>query len=284
MGQLRERMIRDMTIRGLATETQQTYVLAVLGLARHYNRSPDQLTDDQVQDYLLHLVRDKKRAWSTCNVKVCALRFFFHTTLGRDRARFQVPAAKQPHKLPEVLSREEVAQLLDRTDNLKHRAVLTTAYGAGLRVSEIVHLQSRHIDADRMSIRVEQGKGSKDRYVPLSPLLLRSLRRYWNQFRPARPWLFVGTARSDRPMPRSTAQLMYRDARLRAGINKPGGIHLLRHAYATHHLEHGTDLYTIQRWLGHRSIRSTMRYLHLARSTPLSKSPSGDLLDFSDDS
>ena len=283
MGRLRERMIRDMTIRGLAEETQQAYVLAVLALARHYHRSPDQLTDEQVQDYLLHLIRDKKRTWSTCNVKVCALRFFFYITLKRDRARFQVPAPKQPHKLPEILSRQEVARLLQSTDNLKHRAVLTTAYGAGLRVSEIVHLQSRHIDADRMSIRVEQGKGSKDRYVPISPLLLRTLRLYWRQFRPASPWLFGGTARPDRPMPSNSAQLMYREAKLRAGISKRGGIHSLRHAFATHSLEHGADLYTIQRWLGHCSIRSTMRYLHLARSTPLSNSPSRDLLDFSDD-
>ena len=284
MGQLRERMIRDMTIRGLAADTREAYVLAVLGLARHYNRSPDQLTDDQVQDYLLHLIRDKKRAWSTCNVKVCGLRFFFHITLKRDRARFHVPAPKQPQKLPEILSRQQVARLLESTPELRNRALLMSAYSAGLRVRELVSLQVDQIDADRMSIRIQQGKGSKDRYVPLSPLLLQSLRSYWSHSRPARPWLFVGTVNPDNCMPVATAQRVYYGAKLRAGINKRGGIHSLRHCYATHHLERGTDLYTIQRWLGHRSIRSTMRYLHLARSTPLSKAPSGDLLDFSADS
>ena len=283
MGQLRERMIRDMTIRGLAEKTQQAYVLAVLGLARHYNRSPDRLTDEQVQDYLLHLIRNKNRTWSTCNVKVCGLRFFFHVTLRRDRVRFQVPAPKQPQKLPEILSRQEVARLFETTPEIRNRALLMSAYAAGLRVRELVSLQASHIDSDRMSIRIQQGKGSKDRYVPLSPLLLHTLRGYWKQFRPPAPWLFVGTVNPDNSMPVATAQRVYYVAKRRAGITKAGGIHALRHGFATHQLERGTDLYTIQRWLGHCSIRSTMRYLHLANSTALSSGSSSELLDFTND-
>ena len=263
MGELRTRMIRDMTLRGFSPRTHEAYIAAVVRLARHYRRSPDQLTADEVQASLAHLIHERKRSWSTCAQAVHAFRFLSHVTLGRERTAFHVPAPKQPQTLPEILSRAEVWRLLAACPQPRHRLVLATAYAAGLRVSEVVALKVSDIDAERMTIRVAQGKGGKDRYVPLSERLLQELRASWRSHAPGR-WVFANRA-GTRPMDITVAQKLYTAAKLRAGIGKRGGIHALRHAFATHLLEAGTDLHTVQRLLGHRQISTTMRYFHLSQ-------------------
>ena len=189
MTELRRRMEDDMVARGLADRTRESYLWAVTGLARFYRRPPDQISDDEVQAYLVHLLRERQRSWSTCNVVANGLRFFYHTTLKRDRTTFAIPSPRQRQKLPAILSREEVEQVIAHATNLKHRTMLLTTYAAGLRLNEVLHLRVTDIDSARMTIRVEQGKGGKDRYTVLRPRLLEALRAYWKLARP-RPWLF----------------------------------------------------------------------------------------------
>jgi len=267
MTELRQRMDNDLLVRGMAERTRESYLAAVTRLARHYRRPPDQLSPDEVQAYLVHMLREEHLAWSTCSIAVHAFRFLYHTTLGRATATFTIPGPKARQTLPEILSPAEVRRLLGHAGNRKQRALLATTYGAGLRVSEVVRLRLRHLDADRMCLRVEQGKGGKDRDTLLSPRLLEELRAYWRAYRPA-DWLFPGRD-GKRPLDVSTAQKVYYAAKQRAGITKRGGIHALRHAFATHLLEAGTDLHTIQRLLGHGDLGTTMRYFHLARRTVL---------------
>jgi site-specific recombinase XerD len=263
MSELRTRMIRDMALRGFSPRTHETYIAAVVRLAKHYHRSPDQLTNEEVQAYLAHLIQERKLSWSTCSQAAHAFRFLYHVTLGHPRTDFHVPAPKQPQKLPEILSREEVWRLLAAPPHPRHRLLLTTVYAAGLRVSEAIALKVADIDADRMTIRIEQGKGAKDRYVALAARLLQDLRAYWKSAPPG-VWLFANR-QGTRPIDITVAQKIYTMAKLRAGIQKQGGIHALRHAFATHLLEAGTDLHTVQRLLGHRQISTTMRYFHLSQ-------------------
>jgi site-specific recombinase XerD len=272
-------MIDDMTLRGMAAKTQDAYVRSVAGLAAYYHRSPDRITDREVQAYLLHLIRERGLSWSSCSVAVHGLRFFYHQTLGREKTTFHIPGPRKPSKLPEILSREEVTRLFTHTGLPRHRVLLMTAYAAGLRVSEVVHLRVRDIDSERMTIRVEQGKGAQDRYTLLSPRLLAELRSYWQLEHPS-PWLFpTRRGKAPRPMNYCTAERIYVAAKQRASIAKAGNIHALRHAFATHLLEAGTDLHTIQRLLGHHHISSTMRYLHLARKSVTDRTSPLDLLD-----
>jgi len=263
MTELREKMIRDMQLRRFSDRTQESYLFGVRNLAKHYMRPPDQLTDQQVQDFLLHSLNVRKLSWSTCNIYVSALRFFYGTTLGRASTCLAIPRRRTEQRLPEILSTQEIKRLFSVIRNLKHRALLMTTYAAGLRVSEVVRLKVRDIDSDRMMIRVEQGKGNKDRYTTLSPRLLDELREYWKQYRPPE-WLFPGHA-LDQPMPADTAYTIYVKAQLRAGIHKAGGIHSLRHAFATHMTEAGVDLRTLQVLMGHRSIMTTQRYARVSR-------------------
>jgi integrase/recombinase XerD len=277
MTELRQRMDNAMLLRGMAERTRESYLAAVTRLARHYHRPPDQLSPEEVQAYLVHMLREEHLAWSTCSIAVHAFRFLYHTTLGRPATVFMIPGPKSRQTLPEILSPAEVRRVIEATVTRKQRALLATTYGAGLRVSEVVRLQLRHIDTDRMCLRIEQGKGGKDRDTLLSPRLLEELRAYWKQYRP-REWLFPGRE-GKRPLDVSTAQKFYYAAKGRAGITKRGGIHALRHAFATHLLEAGTDLPTIQRLLGHGDIGTTMRYLHLARRTILKTTSPLDWLD-----
>jgi len=277
MTELRNRMDNDLLVRGMAERTRETYLAAVARLARHYHRPPDQLSPEEIQAYLVHMLREEHLAWSTCSIAVHAFRFLYHTTLGRPEATFTIPGPKHRQTLPEILSPGEVRRLLEATTTRKQRALLATTYGAGLRVSEVVRLQLHHLDAERGSLRVEQGKGAKDRDTLLSPRLLEELRAYWREYRPTQ-WLF-SVRGGQRPMDVSTAQKYYYAAKGKAGITKRGGIHALRHAFATHLLEAGTDLPTIQRLLGHGDIRTTMRYLHLARRTVLKTTSPLDWLD-----
>jgi site-specific recombinase XerD len=262
MGALREQMDQDMVLRGFSERTRESYLAAVAAMAKFYRRSPDRIEEHEVQRYLLHLMRERKLAWSSCNIAVSGLRFFYHTTLKRPQAQFDIPRARAPQKLPQILSREEIARLIELTANLKHRLILMIAYGAGLRVSELCHLKLGDIDSSRMSIRVEQGKGAKDRYTLLSPRLLAELRRYWLAYHPHQ-WLFPSPRHVDRPIDVQTAQRAFEAAKRRAGITKDCGIHALRHAFATHLLEAKVDVHSIQRLMGHGHISSTLRYFHL---------------------
>jgi len=280
MNPLRKQMEADLAVRGMAHKTREAYVSAVAGLAKYYGKRPDLISDAEVQRYLLYMMEERGLSWSTCNVTIQGLLFFFRTTLKRREAEFFIPRAKRPAKLPQILSREEVAALLEKTENLKHRTLLMTAYATGVRVSELCHLKLADIDSQRMTLRVEQGKGAKDRYTVLSPRLLGELRRYWLACRPT-TWLFA-TRDGARPTHITTVQKIFYKAKERAGVTKGGGIHSLRHAFATHLLEAGTDIHTIQRLLGHNQISTTVRYFHLAQQH-LSGTPSPlDLLDWPD--
>ena len=202
MTELRRRMDEDMVVRGMAERTRETYLAAVTGLAKHYRRSPDLITDEEVQAYLLYLIRDRQRSWNTCHIVVHGLRFLYHTTLKRDRTTFSIPSMRQPGKLPAILSREDVQRVIAHTANPKHRTMIKTTYAAGLRLNEVLHLRVADIDSARMTIRVEQGKGGQDRYTVLSPHLLEALRVYWKATRPRRRGCFPrrdGRGRSTRP-------------------------------------------------------------------------------------
>lgn len=255
-----------MELRGKAVRTQEAYIEAVARLARHYNQSPNTLSAQQVQAYLLHQVRERKLSRSSVNQYGCAFRFLYGTVLGFDGKSFQIPLAPAPQRQPEILSRAEVARVLAGAPQLKSRTFLMLAYGTGLRLSELCHLRVSDIDsqADRMCIRVVHGKGAKDRYVPMTDDVLDVLRTWWRHARP-RQWVFASPVKAEHPISVANPQRWYHQACAQAGITKHGGIHTLRHCYATHLLEAGVDLYSLQQWLGHNHITTTTRYLHLAK-------------------
>jgi site-specific recombinase XerD len=265
MSSLREHMIDAMQVRGLASRTQKSYLAAVTALARHHGCSPELLDDAQVRNYLLYLTRERHLARSSVNQAGCAFRFLFRTVLQRPQ-EFQVPLAKSQQKLPEILSREELGRLFACAPEGKPRTVLMTAYGLGLRVGELCRLRVANIDghADRMCVRIVQGKGAKDRYVPLPQDVRQMLRAWWRYAHP-HEWLFAAQSDPTQPLREDSASRWYHAARSRAGITKQGGIHTLRHCYATHLLEAGVDLHSLSQWLGHRHVATTMRYLHVAR-------------------
>lgn len=265
MSTLRKQMQADMVVRGLAVRTQKAYIDAVAAIARHYHRSPDTLSIAEIEQYLHHLIVERQRAWSTTNQAVCALRFLFHVTLKQPEVALNIPTRRAGGKQPEILSRDEVGRILNAARQPMHRTFLMTAYAAGLRVSEACCLRCADIDAQRMMIRVVSGKGNKDRYTLLSPALLAQLRIYWKYARP-QDWLFPKRSRPDQPLDICTAQRIFYRCKRSAGIAKQGGIHSLRHAFATHLLESGVDLPAIQRLLGHSDISTTTRYLHLKQS------------------
>lgn len=277
MSPLRQRMIDDMTIRGLAEKTKEAYVHAVADLAGYYRRSPERIGEREVQRYLLHLLQERGLSWSTCNVATNGLGFLYRVTLNRPEAEFCIPRAKQPQRLPEILSREEIERLFKAALNPKHRTALMLTYSAGLRVSEVARLKVGDIDSARMSIRVEQGKGKKDRYTVLSQRMLRDLRGYWLVYRP-REWLFTAARTPDRPIHTHTLQKIFYAVKRRARIAKRCGIHALRHAFATHMLEAGTDIHTIQKLMGHGHITTTMRYFHLTQKHLMDAGSPLDLL------
>jgi integrase/recombinase XerD len=276
MTALRDQMIRQMRLHRLAPNTQAAYVNAVKGLARFYRQSPDLLTPRQVEDYVHHVLVDRKLSWGTCNIALHAFRFLYVRTLKREDFRFNLPPCKREQKLPQLHSPQEVERLLSAPTNPKHRALLMTTYAAGLRVGEVVRLQMIDIISQRMAIRVRQGKGRKDRETLLSPRLLSELRAYWKLQRP-RLWLFPGQT-GEAPLSVGAAQRIYHKAKRDAGVRRGGGIHSLRHCFATHLLEAGVDPRTVQVLLGHRSLNTTMRYLHVTRNHALSVRSPLDLL------
>ena len=264
MKPLRAKMIRQMQLERLAPRTQEAYVAAVAGLAKYYGGSPDLLSPAQIRTYLHHLLVERHLAWSSCNQVACGLRFFYTKTLGWDGLHRNLPPRPRRSQLPQVLSPEELQRLFISAKHPKHRALLMTTYAAGLRVSEVVHLQVTDIESERGLIRVNQGKGRKDRSTLLSARVLAELRTYW-QLERCKPWLFPGRDRH-RPMPIESAQRIYYQAKRAAKLQHGKGIHTLRHSFATHLLAAGVAPRTIQLLLGHRSLDTTMRYLRVART------------------
>ena len=244
----------------VAPKTHKSYLSYIKSLSAYYKQPADQLTNDQIQDYLLHCIQKKKMAWASCNVLFCSLKKFYQGFLGRDKAGFSIPPRPRSHQLPMLLSREEVGRILKATGNLKHLALLTLIYGSGLRVSEAVRLQAEHIDSKKMLLRIDQSKGRKDRYTVLSKHSLELLRDYWRAYQPGK-WLFFAGDKN-KPMPSETAQKIYYLAKQKAGVTRGRGIHTLRHCFATHALEQGVQLFILKRWLGHASIKTTCMYLH----------------------
>ncbi|MFZ5570476.1 MAG: tyrosine-type recombinase/integrase [Thermodesulfobacteriota bacterium] len=253
----------QVAIGGYSENTERAYLAAVKGLAGYYHKSPELITKEEIERYLLHIRDERGLAFGTCNQIVNALYFFYKHTLDDPGRMAAIPLRKSRKHLPEVLSREEVMRLINAPSNLKHRIMLMTTYSAGLRVSEVVSLKISHIESDRGMIRVEQGKGFKDRYTLLSERLLEELRNYYRAFRP-RTYLFPGS-RSDEPIDISTAGRIYRAAKKDAGITRGKGIHTLRHCFASHLLEAGYDIHIIQRLLGHRQLSTTLVYLHVSQ-------------------
>jgi len=276
MTPLRQRMLEDMGIRNLAENTQAAYLQQIAAYSRYFNRSPDQLGPEEIRTYQLYLMEVRALTPSSICVATGALRFLYKVTLKRTWAVEEIPMPKRPRKLPEILSPEEVMHFLNAITNHKHRAILMTAYAAGLRVSEATHLKVTDIDSQRMMLRVEQGKGMKDRYVMLSPRLLDVLRTYWKSARPTR-WMFPGEV-PGQPITREAVGLACQKARRDSGITKPITPHSLRHAFASHLLESGANLRTIQLLLGHRSLATTARYLKVATSTVCATASPFDLL------
>jgi integrase/recombinase XerD len=254
---LRRRMIEDMTVRNLSPATQRSYIHAVKKFSEFFERSPAMLSTEDVRAYQLHLV-SKGAAWASLNQAVCALRFFYKVTLGKAQIPERVPYARVPKKLPVVLDQDEVARFLAAVPSLKIRVALTAAYAAGLRASEVTRLKVCDVDSKRMVIRVEHGKGGKERYVMLSKQLLAMLRDYWRSERP-KLFLFPGRP-NDKPIDPNVLNVACRSAALVAGLDKTVSLHVLRHSFATHLLENGVDLRIIQALLGHEHLSTTTRY------------------------
>jgi len=264
MSPLRRRMIEDMTVRNLSPATQRSYVHAVLRFAGFFDCSPERLGLEDVRTFQVHLVAGGI-SWPALNQTVCALRFLYGVTLKQAELPERIPYARTSRKLPVVLSADEVVRFLEAVPSLKTRAALTTAYAAGLRASEAASIKIADIDSGRMVIRVEQGKGGRDRYVMLSPQLLGILRSYWRLARPAH-WLFPGRDR-EHPINPTVLHAGCRSACAACGLSKRVTVHTLRHSFATHLLENGTDVRIIQALLGHRSLNTTARYTQVATST-----------------
>lgn len=262
MTPLRQRMIEDLRIRNYSPRTISEYVCRVARFAMHFGKSPDVLGPEEIREYQVHLVDVAKVSWSVFNQTVCGLRFFYQTTLGKDWAVKHIPFPRQPKKLPVVLSRDEVGKILGAVKNHKHRTVLETMYAAGLRVTEALELRVCDIDSGRRMLRLQQAKGKKDRYVPLSRTLIMKLRAYWKDYRPAQ-WLFPGST-GEKPLSETVIQRAISRTGKKAGILKRVKSHTLRHSFATHLLEAGVDLRTIQLILGHANLNTTAIYLHVA--------------------
>jgi integrase/recombinase XerD len=261
MTALRQRMRDDLQLRNYSPQTVDAYLRCVAQFAQYFRTSPDRLGPEQVRQYPLYLVQEKHASWSLVIQTVCALRFFYTITLSQPSMIAYIPQPKRPITLPTILSQAEVAALLQAPRRLKTRAMLTTLYAAGLRVSELCHLQITDIDSSRMVLCIRQGKGQQDRCVMLSPRLLTLLRQYWQQSKP-RTWLFPGP-KPLQPLARNTVYRLCREAGIKAQLRKPVHPHALRHAFASHLLEAGVDLRRLQLLLGHRSLRTTSRYLHV---------------------
>lgn len=266
MSPLRTQYIGLLTLRGYTQRTQESYVNAVAALGRHYGRSPDRLSDEQIRDYLIGL-HQRGLSRSSINVVISALRLFYRVMLKRPVERIEecLPRPRKVTRRARVYSREELRALfVTGCRSLRDRAFLMTVYGAGLRLNEACHLRVEDVESSRGMLRVNQGKGNKDRYTVLSPWLLEVLRDYWREFRPQGPWLFPAPRLEGRPMVDGSAQMIFCRALKRAGLPNRGGIHCLRHSFATHLLEDGVDVLTIKKLMGHANFATTAGYLHVS--------------------
>jgi site-specific recombinase XerD len=270
MTELRKKMIRAIELRNLSKQSEKSYLNAVSGISQYYNQSPDQLTKEMIEDYLLYLKKEKKCALTTVGTAITGLRFFYNQVVGNEQLAPSCNFAKTPKKLPSVLSQQEIVRIIGSTDNVKHRVMLMATYSAGLRASETLGLKPEHIDSERMLIKVT-GKGGKQRYSLLSKKLLPELRDYYQQYRPK--VYFFPSPKKSTPLGYEAIRAVYEKARKKAGITKGAGIHTLRHSFATHLLEAGYDIRKIQVLMGHTRLSTTIIYLHVSRKT-LSTIPS----------
>jgi integrase/recombinase XerD len=263
MGKLRDEMLVDLQLSGAKPKTQKTYLREVENLTKYFNRSPEELGEAELKEYLLYLINKRHLSEGTFRFYVAGLKFFYRTTLKRDWPVEKIRHPRSKRKLPVVLDISEVESLFSVTKNLKHKVILMMTYSSGLRASETARLKLTDIDSKRMTVRVNDGKGGKDRYSILSKTTLEHLRQYWRKYRPTE-WLFEGQ-KKDEHITVHSIQLMFYAARKRAGITKPASVHTLRHSFATHLIEAGTSLHHVQLLLGHRSPTTTTVYLHVSR-------------------
>jgi len=259
MTSLRQRMITAMQMHGFSPRTHASYLSAVRGLAKYTHRAPDTLDRGDLQRYFEHLVTERKLAPASVKLSYNGIRFLYLDVLAWPALDLEVALPKRPQRIPGLLTRAEVAAILAACPNARYRTMLTLCYGCGLRLSEVLAVRVADIDGERRLLRVEQGKGAKDRLVPLSPTLLEHLRAYWRLYRPA-DWLFAG--RTGEPLSPTSLQKAFTQAKHQAGVTKVGGIHGLRHAYATHQLAAGLGVERLQRLMGHANIQTTLRYVH----------------------
>ena len=277
MDTLREKMLAELQLRGITLRTQTAYLREIAKLENYFNRSPEELGEEEVKEYLVHMLEDRGLSSGTYKYYAAGIKFLYRTTLNRGEVVEKIKYPKAKIKLPVVLDLSEVRTMLSVMENLKHRAVLTITYSAGLRVSETAHLKVTDIDSKRMMVRVRQGKGGKDRYTILSKTTLECLREYWRAYRP-KDWLFEGQQEGSHICYTSIRNIFV-EAKERAGITKPVGPHSLRHAFATHLIEAGTSLHHVQLLLGHKSPKTTTVYLHVSKmnlaqvSSPLDSIP-----------
>ncbi len=268
MTPLRQRLIEELVLRGYSDKTKEAYVHAVAGLAGYYKRSPDLLSDHEARAYLLDLHLNSGKAASTLNVIVSGMRFFYRWVLRRPFYHIEkdMPRVLKPKRRPKAYTLAEIKRLLDKgCTQPKHRAFLMTVYGGGLRLNEGCHLRPEHIERSSGLIRVEQGKGRKDRYTLLPQRVLHELEQYWRTYRPTGGWLFPSSRDPKEPMPDGTAQKIFYNAVQKAGLPDKGGIHCLRHSFATHWLKAGYPLFVLKRVMGHTSLSTTATYLHVSR-------------------
>lgn len=261
MTKLREQLKRDLQIKGFSPKTQQAYLRHVVAFSQYYSKSPDFLGIEEIKDYLHYIIVEKNLSKSYVNQAYSGLKFFYETTLNRKWDMKSIPRVKKDKKLPEIFTREEVKKILNCTTNLKHRAILATMYASGLRVSEVVNLKVSDINSSEMQIKVCEGKGKKDRITLLSESNLKILRDYFRYYRPTH-WLFPGEDEK-KPLTTRSVERVLEKSKAKAGILKPATVHNLRHSFATHLLENGTDIYYIQKLLGHTNIQTTSIYLHM---------------------
>lgn len=267
MTELRGKMIRVMELHNLSKNTQRSYLAAVSGLAKYYMQPPDALTKEMMEDYFLYLKQDRGHAPTTIGSVITGLRFFYNHVLRQEDLAPECTFKKKPRKLPTVLTREQIWNIIHATENMKHRLILMATYSAGLRASEIIALKPEHIDSQRMLIKVVDGKGCKDRYTLLSKKFLKELRKYYRTYRP-RHYLFPSSQKKGKGTLRyETVREIYNKAREKAGIKTGAGLHTLRHSFATHLLEDGYDIRKIQLLLGHSCLSTTMIYVHVSRQT-----------------
>jgi len=270
MTELHDRMIKDLQLRGMAERTQQMYVRAVRMLAEHYHKSPDKISEEELRDYFLYNVNVRKWSRTACTIAICGIKFFYTYTLKKDWTTFDLVRPAPEKKLPDILTIKEVQTILEKVKMDRHRICLATIYSLGLRLQEGTHLQVHDIDSGRMLVHIHRGKGNRDRYVPLPKSLLPILRSFWVTHRNPQ-WIFPAPGRggvymptADKPMPLTSVQIAFKDAVRKCAISKNVSVHSLRHSYATHLLENGVDLRTIQEYLGHSSLRTTAVYTHLS--------------------